>query len=607
MCRYKQLKKMLKRCRSNDATIDPQQEEAFFIELQSELAMINTYFQTEADRTVAAYRRSTRTFNLWLCTIPLQCFARGPKKYAALADRAYWCRKYARANAVALRKILKKHDKTVGSSRGREFLQQCWCSASADGIGLFLHSPLLDELKAIQDVLQQKITELQEDDHLHHHGDDDIDGDVGGHNMNATGTPSKTPTLPRTPTTAKQQEEEIEEEERQEEEEGSSAQDPHLPHHPTTPITTHTNNNTNEPLEGTSPMSPLTRHSPSAVSIITHSSDGLVGAVTVAAAAHLTQSSLSGSIDGASNATAPSLRAQRSAALAAIQESPTHMLDSSDIEWGEDDSPHVRAAYAFAFRNTTTTTNPGGRYSSRLGGESEDTSMLSETDEGTGVKEGPAAGGVGQDKNNENNEEEEEEVVMAGIDPDAPVPPSPNRMSPPRSGDVNNANNTTTTTATASPQQEQQQQQQQPRSHGGSSTVGMVLGPFRNEELRCPICLDLMYKPVGLGCGHKFCRQCALDAAGFGRACGAFRNIVSYIPARTPCPHCRQTNVYKNAVSLKEVGTLIRSRYPEQWAERKGEERQRMRDLSEHNSRVRREQIMTLMGTTPYDLINIPL
>lgn len=40
-----------------------------------------------------------------------------------LAQRAYWCRKYARVNAIALRKILKKHDKLCNNRRGHAFLQ----------------------------------------------------------------------------------------------------------------------------------------------------------------------------------------------------------------------------------------------------------------------------------------------------------------------------------------------------------------------------------------------------------------------------------------------------------------------------------------------------
>jgi hypothetical protein len=183
---------MLKRCKpadQPDAPLDTEAEEAFFKELYSELEAINRDFQREADRTVAAYHRSTRGFQLLCCYIPLCCFS-GPKQYAALSERAYWCRKFARGNAVALRKILKKHDKVCGNRRGREFLQQCWCSTSAEGIGLFLHSPLLDELKAVQDVLHHKITEIElrnlqkaelegnDDDEYDDDGNDDNDSDV---------------------------------------------------------------------------------------------------------------------------------------------------------------------------------------------------------------------------------------------------------------------------------------------------------------------------------------------------------------------------------------------------------------------------------------------
>jgi len=145
-----------------------------------------------------------------------------------------------------------------------------------------------------------------------------------------------------------------------------------------------------------------------------------------------------------------------------------------------------------------------------------------------------------------------------GVDPDAPVPPETGAAEgvPPGS-DAHGA--------ASGPQ----------RSAAGSSGGG--LGPFAEDDLRCSICLDLLYRPVGLGCGHKFCRACALEAAGFGHIYGTFRNVISYIPARTPCPHCRQTHVYRSAVSLKEVGLLIRSRFPEHWEERHMEEQRQQR------------------------------
>ena len=109
LARYKQLKKMLKKCRPADqpeAPLNKEEEDAFFEELLSELRSINRYFKVEADRTVSAYQRQIYGIYFLFFYIPL-CTS-GPRKYAALAERAYWCRKYARANAVALRKILKK-------------------------------------------------------------------------------------------------------------------------------------------------------------------------------------------------------------------------------------------------------------------------------------------------------------------------------------------------------------------------------------------------------------------------------------------------------------------------------------------------------------------
>ena len=148
--RYKKLKKMLKSC-TNDTNdkIDEEAESAFFGELQEELKFVNQTFHEEAYRMVGKYQRSTRGLLSWF-------WGRWTKRKHAsgLAEQAYWCRKYARANAVALRKILKKHDKTCSNRKGREFLQKCWRSTSSKGIGLFLHSPLLDELKAIQEKLQ---------------------------------------------------------------------------------------------------------------------------------------------------------------------------------------------------------------------------------------------------------------------------------------------------------------------------------------------------------------------------------------------------------------------------------------------------------------------
>ena len=194
-------------------------------------------------------------------------------------------------------------------------------------------------------------------------------------------------------------------------------------------------------------------------------------------------------------------------ALQAIEESPTCLLDSSDIEW-EEDSP----SQSVNVRPQNWPVLHNGKFE--------------------------------QPNVEEDKDDKPKNSARRGVDPDAPVAPK-------SKGSGRGA------------------------SSGKSSGVGPAQGPFRDDELRCPICLEIMYKPVGLGCGHKFCKACALEAAGFGKVVGAFRNIITYIPARVSCPQCRQKQVYKGAVSLKELSSLIKDRYPKEWASRRQLEKSR--------------------------------
>ncbi len=398
--------------------VDAAAEAAFFAELRRQLSAANAHFHREATAAVSAARRAARPRG---CCAPLR--RPGPRALAARAERAYWCRKYARANAVALRKILKKHDKVCGNAGGRRFLQECWRSAPAGSAlaeaGLFLHSPLLDELKAVQDVLQRRAAEA-----------------AGGGDEDERAAPAGTPAEAAAPAARPAR--------------GGEAAD-----------------------AAAAPAAPALADAASGFGSAVGSAGGGGGGAATPSA---TDSEGRGTLP-----TASSLRAQRAAGLAAVLEDPGCMLDSSDEEW--------------------------------------------------------AAGG-------------------GGGDPDAPAPAPPLGPAPAEA----------------------------PRAASGggaSSGLGPAGGPFVDEDLRCPICLDLMYRPVGLACGHKFCRACALEAAGFGRLLGAFRNVVSYVPRRTPCPHCRQPDVYRTAIALKEVGALIRARHPEEWAARAGEERARARAWQE--------------------------
>lgn len=151
-----------------------------------------------------------------------------------------------------------------------------------------------------------------------------------------------------------------------------------------------------------------------------------------------------------------------------------------------------------------------------------------------------------------------------------------------------------------------------PVSAGGASSAreraaraaGGAAPLFRDNDLTCPICLDLMYKPVALACGHKFCKRCALEAAGFGRAVGTFASIVSHVPRRAPCPACRQQDVYRGAVSLREVGRLIERRHPREWAERRGADKRLEREAAEAALQRQKDYYGPhLRATSVYELV----
>ena len=98
----------------------------------------------------------------------------------------------------------------------------------------------------------------------------------------------------------------------------------------------------------------------------------------------------------------------------------------------------------------------------------------------------------------------------------------------------------------------------------------------------CSICLDTLYKPVGLECGHVFCRDCLLRCAGVldhegtsiavtfrGRqtvqnvARGeALSEPVDWL-RRDKCPECRQEGVFLTSTRLRHVEACIKRVDPE--------------------------------------------
>ncbi|KAK9726305.1 hypothetical protein RND81_05G204700 [Saponaria officinalis] len=82
-------------------------------------------------------------------------------------------------------------------------------------------------------------------------------------------------------------------------------------------------------------------------------------------------------------------------------------------------------------------------------------------------------------------------------------------------------------------------------------------------DLTCSICLDTVFDPVALNCGHIFCYMCACSAASV--------TIVDGLQAASPkekCPLCREAGVYDSAVHLEELCLLLSRRCHEYWEER---------------------------------------
>lgn len=97
-------------------------------------------------------------------------------------------------------------------------------------------------------------------------------------------------------------------------------------------------------------------------------------------------------------------------------------------------------------------------------------------------------------------------------------------------------------------------------------------------DLNCSICLDTVFDPVSLRCGHIFCYMCACSAASV--------TIVDGLKAagrKRKCPLCREAGVYEGAVHLVELNILLSRSCHEHWEQRLRTERaERIRQAKEH-------------------------
>nr|AFK36115.1 unknown [Lotus japonicus] len=97
-------------------------------------------------------------------------------------------------------------------------------------------------------------------------------------------------------------------------------------------------------------------------------------------------------------------------------------------------------------------------------------------------------------------------------------------------------------------------------------------------DLTCPICLDTVFDPVSLTCGHIFCYMCACSAASVSIVDG-LKSAVT----KQKCPLCRENAVYEGAVHLEELNILLGRRCPEYWEQRLHSERvERVKQIKEH-------------------------
>ncbi|MED6155216.1 E3 ubiquitin-protein ligase bah1, variant 2 [Stylosanthes scabra] len=75
-------------------------------------------------------------------------------------------------------------------------------------------------------------------------------------------------------------------------------------------------------------------------------------------------------------------------------------------------------------------------------------------------------------------------------------------------------------------------------------------------DLTCSICLDTVFDPVSLTCGHIFCYICACSAASVSIVDG-----IKASDSKKKCPLCRESGVYEGAVRLEELNILLGRKY----------------------------------------------
>ncbi|KAK1434984.1 hypothetical protein QVD17_00739 [Tagetes erecta] len=103
----------------------------------------------------------------------------------------------------------------------------------------------------------------------------------------------------------------------------------------------------------------------------------------------------------------------------------------------------------------------------------------------------------------------------------------------------------------------------------GSVFSLVLLGSEKLDcSLICPICLDIVFQPYALSCGHIFCKSCACLAANVLIIEG-----LKHASPHSKCPVCRESGVYGKSICMSELGLLLQKRCKQEFGERLVEER----------------------------------
>eukprot|EP00884_Botryococcus_braunii_P017561 jgi/Botrbrau1/4489/Bobra.0220s0023.1 len=472
---YKDLKKELKAIRSaagdeNEVKIA---KNKFFDLLDKQIDIVNGAFEDYANGLLKRFdemhdRHTFREFcSKVLCRLVSKPGDPDLIMLKALGDDAEWCRRFANINAVATRKIVKKFDKTTQGHEGQERLQAYWSGNKQDK-AMFLHSPLLTELKALEVLLAQEQVIKTENK-----------GDTIEVELSQPDQPERNETvsLPRFPS-----------------DEFIARNSP-----PVEVLGDAANHDEEEDDDQLDPGEIPGQESIESVG--NHFASGLL--------LHR-----QGVEDGAH--VGSELGSPGDQVGSKIE--PLGALKGSKIESPED---HKGSKIA----------SPGDH------------------EEPTGDHKGSKMEVPGHHKGKMDFHEGKGTFETTGL-LDGPV-----------------------------------------GLHRSHSMASSGLTEDVEDEYKCPICLEPMYHPIGLSCGHTFCADCAFCAVGKAYSLGTVRAIMMNVPDEAMCPECRKPGVFHHAREMKGLGRVIKTKYPEAWAAKREEMKEKTARLRELLARQRAAEL----------------